>query len=185
MYFHPSRFKSIVERVSKNKYRCENLTLIGSPGKTINTNRIINKDDSGYFTNIDHTKYIQIAERFGNFFEDNNSFATSQVLNIHSPRGSSLILIRFGIDGDGNFSNDRLELGWFENSISKFASSLSVENSWAIHTNEDVQARLSKALGGTYDSITNKGIFVLSFSKNSEGLFSGYINCILITSHSD
>ena len=44
---------------------------------------------------------------------------------------------------------------------------------------------MSKALGGTYDSITNKGKFVLSFSRNSEGLFSVYINSILIASHSD
>ena len=93
VHFHPSRFESIVERVSKNKYRCENLTLIGSPGKTINTNRIINKDDSGYFTNIDQTNYIQIVERFGNLFEENKSFATFQVLNIHSPRGLLLFLV--------------------------------------------------------------------------------------------
>ena len=58
------------------------------------------------------------------------------------------------MDGDGNFSNNRLELGWFETYIiiSKFVPSLTVENSWGIHTNEDAQAHLSKALGGTYDS---------------------------------
>ena len=184
IYSHPSRFESVT-RVSRNRYRGGNLVDLND--KRIIVNGIDMFRDGHFYLNISQHEQVSIRERFVNLFHDNMSFAMFQVIQVDAPIPRNMALKAFDIDTVGNFTLDSsLYVLFTATHITGNYFMGSGYSSFNLPVSS-LANRLSGALDKPVSSMTDLlgTKCVISYARNSEGLFTLYVNSILIHSNLD
>ena len=192
VYVHPSRFQSI-ERTSKDNYRTRN--LLDFTGKTISTEKLMMTKDNQqrFYLALGRNRDILIRDEMDNFFENNKAFAIFQVCEANDLIVTNLsftpVYIRFGYDLTG-FGGDALYFH-IANVTSILGKHVAPPFSLT-HVDFDNAAaapKLTLALGKSVSHIQQMQItgqkYVLSLSRNSEGVFAIHLNSVLVFSHTD
>ena len=183
IYSHPSRFESVA-RVSRNRYR--GINLVDLKDKRINVNSIDMFRDGHFYLNITQPSQVSIRERFVNLFHDNMSFAMFQVIQVDAPDPRNMALKAFDIDTVGNFSLDSLYVLFTATHISGNYFTRPGYSSFNIPVSSlanQLLVALDKPVSSMTDLLGTK--CVISYARNSEGLFTLYVNSILIHSNLD
>ena len=190
VYVHPSRFQSI-ERTSKDNYRTRN--LLDFTGKTISTEKLMMTKDNQqrFYLTLGRNRDILIRDEMDNFFENNKAFAIFQVCEANDLIVTNLsftpVYIRFGYDFTG-FGGDALYFH-IANVTSPLGKHVAPPFSLT-HVDFDNAAaapKLTLALGKSVSHIQQIAgqKYVLSLSRNSEGVFAIHLNSVLVFSHTD
>ncbi|XP_065197646.1 uncharacterized protein LOC135829169 [Sycon ciliatum] len=183
IYSHPSRFESVT-RVSRNRYR--GINLVDMKDKRINVNNIDMFRDDHFYLNITQHQQVSIRERFVNLFHDNMSFAMFQVIQVDAPDPRNMGLKAFDIDTVGNFTLDSLYVLFTATHIRGNYFTDSGHSSFNLPVSylaNQLSAALDKPVSSTTDLLGTK--CVISYARNSEGLFTLYVNSFLIHSNLD
>ena len=190
VYVHPSRFQSI-ERTSKDNYRTSN--LLDFTGKTISTEKLMMTKDNQqrFYLTLGSNRGMSIRDEMDNFFEDNKAFAIFQVCEANDLIVTNLsftpMYIRFGYTFTG-FGGDALYFH-IANITSVLGKHVAPPFSLT-HVDFDNTAaapKLTLALGKSVSHIQQIAgqKYVLSLSRNSEGVFAIHLNSVLVFSHTD
>ena len=140
--------------------------------------------DGHFYLNISQRKQVSIRERFVNLFHDNMSFAMFQVIQVDAPLPRNMSLKTFNIDTVGNFSLDALYVLFTATHISGnyfTGSSYSLFNLPVSSLVNQLSAALDKPVSSMTNLLSTK--CVISYARNSEGLFTLHVNSILIHSN--
>ena len=190
VYVHPSRFQSI-ERTSKDNYRIRN--LLDFTGKTISTEKLLLSKDNQqrFFLTLGRNRDMLIRDEMDNFFENNKAFAIFQVCEANDPIVTNLsftpVHIRFGYEFTG-FGGDALYFH-IANITSVFGKHVAPPFSpnHVVFDNATAAPKLTSALGKSVSHIQQIAgqKYVLSLSRNSEGVFAIHLNSVLVFSHTD
>ena len=177
-YVHPSRFESLV-RIVSGSYRASN--MLDFTGKTIPLNNASLSKDQRFYATLSGSQTISLRERFDRLFEENKAFAIFQVFQVNAT--SRLIFTPFSISTIGSNTLDSLQ-------VNVHGDSIIMEGfTWGTtrRTLDNPAGVLSSALGQTANPIGDlRGqTVVMSFSRDLNGLFTIYINSILLYSHMD
>ena len=185
VYIHPSRFE-LLDKPRKSNFRATH--ILDLTGKKIRTPTMtLSKDtDKNFYVTLNRVP-ITVTERFENMFSANKSFAIFQVAEVNNPNPNQLFFTPFSIDSVGSFPRDGLKMTIANNQIvlHKFTSSAS--DDVFSTTQSTVIQPLRRALETLVTQIsTIAGTkFVLSLSRDSNGIFTVYLNSIKLFSHTD
>ena len=190
VYVHPSRFQSI-ESTSKDNYRTRN--LLDFTGKTISTEKLMMTKDNQqrFYLTLERNRDMLIRDEMDSFFENNKAFAIFQVCEANDLIVTNLsftpVYIRFGYDFTG-FGGDALYFH-IANVTSILGKHVAPPFSLT-HVDFDNAAaapKLTLALGKSVSHIQRIAgqKYVLSLSRNSEGVFAIHLNSVLVFSHTD
>ena len=190
VYVHPSRFQSI-ERTSKDNYRIRN--LLDFTGKTISTEKLLLSKDNQqrFFLTLGRNRDMLIRDEMDNFFENNKAFAIFQVCEANDIIVTNLsftpVHIRFGYEFTG-FGGDALYFH-IANATSVLGKHVAPPFSpnHVDFDNTTAAPKLTLALGKSVSHIQQIAgqKYVLSLSRNSEGVFAIHFNSVLVFSHTD
>ena len=139
--------------------------------------------DGHFYLNISQRKQVSIRERFVNLFHD-MSFAMFQVVQVDAPVPRNMSLKTFDIDTVGNFSLDALYVLFTATHMSGnyfTGSGYSLFNLPVSSLVNQLSAALDKPVSSMTDLLSTK--CVISYARNSEGLFTLHVNFILIHSN--
>ena len=185
VYLNPSRFQSI-QRNRQGSYTGDN--ILDFSGKIIHVSGVpvIKGEDDRFFTNLGN-RTISVRERFDRLFEKNKAFAMFQVVEVNGT-AHRMEVSPFHIDSIGSFALDQLSLHFSSTSITgnKFTSGL-INQARFLISPASITQKLTMALGkpsSNFDGILNQRC-VISYSRDLDGLFSIYINSVLIYSEID
>ena len=200
VYTHPSRFESI-NRTAPGMYTAS--TILDFTGKSIPAEgvRVLKDADGHFYIELDRNP-LSIPERFDRLFADNKAFTIFQVLEITSAENvrTELFDIRTATQGqltrrphgrygalmnDGRWVIPSLSVSLFSNKIGteKFISNF--ERSGVIELNTvTVEPKLTSAFGRSVSTVQDMSgrKCVVSYSRDSDGLFAIRINSIQIHS---
>ena len=190
VYVHPSRFQSI-ERTSKDNFRTRN--LLDFTGKTISTEKLMMTKDNQqrFYLALGKNRGMSIRDEMDNFFEDNKAFAIFQVCEANDPIVTNLsftpVYIRFGYAFTG-LGGDALYFH-IANIISVLGKHVAPPFSpnHVDFDNSTASPKRTLALGKSVSHIQQIAgqKYVLSLSRNSEGVFAIHLNSVLVFSHTD
>ena len=190
VYVHPSRFQSI-ERTSKENYRIRN--LLDFTGKTISTEKLLLSKDNQqrFYLTLGENRDMLIRDEIDNFFENNKAFAIFQVGEANDSTVKNLsftpVHIRFGYEFTG-FAGDALyfHIANVTSIVGKHVAPPFSKTSVSFD-NAAAAPKLTLALGKSVSHIQQIAgqKYVLSLSRNSEGVFAIYLNSVLVFSHTD
>ena len=181
VYVHPSRFQSI-EKTSKDNYRTRN--LLDFTGKTISTEKLMMTKDNQqrFYLTLGRNRDMLIRDEMDNFFENNKAFAIFQVCEANDPIVTNLsftpVYIRFGYDFTG-FGGDALyfHIANITSVLGKHVAPPFSPNH-VVFDNAAAAPKLTLALGKSVSHIQQIAgqKYVLSLSRNSEGVFAIHLN---------
>ena len=200
VYTHPSRFQ-LINRTAPGVYTAS--TILDFTGKSISAEGVrVSKDADGHFyIDLDRSP-LSIPERFDRLFADNKAFAIFQVLEITGAEDSPTELFEIGtvargnllrrpygrygaLTGGGQYVIPSLSVSLFSDKIGMEKFTSNFEGSGTIELNNaTVGLKLTSAFGQSVsrvqDMIGRK--CVMSYSRDSDGLFAIRINSIQIHS---
>ena len=162
-------------------------------GKTISTEKLMMTKDNQqrFYLTLGKNRGMSIRDEMDNFFEDNKAFAIFQVCEANDPIVTNLsftpVYIRFGYAFTG-FGGDALYFH-IANITSPLGKHVAPPFSLT-HVDFDNAAaapKLTLALGKSVSHIQQIAgqKYVLSLSRNSEGVFAIHLNSVLVFSHTD
>ena len=190
VYVHPSRFQSI-ERTSKDNYRTRN--LLDFTDKNISTEKLMMTKDNQqrFYLTLGRNRDMLIRDEMDNFFENNKAFAIFQVCEANDIIVTNLsftpVHIRFGYEFTG-FGGDALyfHIANITSPLGKHVAPPFSPNH-VVFDNATAAPKLTLALGKSVSHIQQIAgqKYVLSLSRNSEGVFAIHLNSVLVFSHTD
>ena len=185
VYIHPSRFE-LLDKPRKTNFRATH--ILDLTGKKIRTpTMILAKDTNKNFYVTLNRVPITVTETFDNMFSANKSFAIFQVAEVNNANPNQLFFTPFSIDSVGSFPRDSLKLTITNNQIVLHKLTSSDSDDVFSITDATMIQPLRRALENLITSISSiTGLkFVLSLSRDSNGLFTVYFNSIKLFSHTD
>ena len=144
-----------------------------------------------FYLTLGRNRDMLIMDEMDNFFENNKAFAIFQVCEANDLIVTNLsftpVHIRFGYDFTG-FGGDALYFH-IANITSVFGKHVAPPFSLnhVVFDNAAAAPKLTLALGKSVSHIQQIAgqKYVLSLSRNSEGVFAIYLNSVLVFSHTD